>query len=107
MSVKKRLNMIIWIKRVTHYRFPLKGSVLFFPCLPRRLTTAKGDMKSSSGVSRFIMTLTVVSCCLLFAGLLSLAVGTVHNDSVHANEKANVTNLLRGLQCRLESVLKM
>ena len=96
--------MIIWIKHVTHYRFPLKASVLFFPCLPRRLTAAEGDMKASSGVSRFTMTLT---CCLLFAGLLGLAAGTVHNDSIRANEKANVTNLLRGLQCRLENVLKL
>ena len=65
LNVKKRLNMIIWIKHVTHYRFPLKGSVLFFPCLPRRRAAAKGDMKASSGVSRFIMTLD--SSLVLFA----------------------------------------
>lgn len=86
LNVKKRLNMIIWIKHVTHYRFPLKASVLFFPCLPRRLTAAEGDMKAPSEVSRFTMTLT---CCLLFAGLLSLAAGTVHNDSIRANEKCH------------------
>lgn len=106
-NAKKSLNRIIWIKHVTYYRFPLKGSILFFPSPPKADTAAKGDMTSSSGVSRFIMTLTVISCCLLFAGLLSLVVGPVHNDSIHANEKADVTNLLYGLQCRLKNVLKV